>query len=420
MGLIRSYLAIERPVKMVIIAEFFLQMINTSFMSILPLYMKAEGYSDGEIGNSIKFRYLGVLVLALFVGIWIRRKKLMPLFYLSCLFVPVLSFFILHTVGTHDNPLNHVFQILWGASFTFMQVPVLPFILRNSAKENHTAAISLSYATWSVATILSHVLISALNGYDAMLFNERNLLFGFGVMGFLSLLFLIRARTTEHVPIPEPGKRSTDKRDIPVLTRALIPTLIIAIGAGFTIPFISLFFTEVHKLSTSGFAVLNLAAALLVALGSLAVPLVKKKMGYKLAIPTTQSFAIIALVMMATTQFYAEIGIAVFIAIACFLLRQPLMNMAGPMTTEVVMGYAGKRNREMVSALSSAIWSGSWYFSGQLFASMRDSMVPYVYIFLITAGLYVIGVIWYYLLILEYEKKVKAKRERRQQLKNLQ
>ncbi|MCC7303060.1 MAG: MFS transporter [Bacteroidia bacterium] len=418
MSLFRSYRLIERPVMAVIVAEFFLQLINTSFMSILPLYMKAEGYSDGEIGNSIKYRYLGVLVLALFVGVWIRRKRLIGLFYLACLFVPAFSFGILYTVGSHNLMLNHVFQVLWGASFTFMQVPVLPFILRNSSKENHTSAIALSYATWSVATIASHVIISALNGYDQILFSEQNLLTGFGVLGFVSLVFMVRAGRNEQVPVLNPEKRSTGKKDIPVLFKALLPTLIIAIGAGFTIPFISLFFTEVHGLSTSTFAALNLGGALLVAMGSLAVPGIKKKMGYKTAVPTTQSFAIIALIMMATTQFYADVTIAVFIAMGCFLLRQPLMNMAGPMTTEIVMGYVGKRNRELVSALTSAIWSGSWYFSGQLFASMRDSHIRYVYIFLITAALYIVGVIWYYLLILAYERKLKEKKERKLALRS--
>ncbi|MBK7819269.1 MAG: hypothetical protein IPJ60_18340 [Sphingobacteriaceae bacterium] len=59
-------------------------------------------------------------------------------------------------------------------------------------------------------------------------------------------------------------------------------------------------------------------------------------------------------------------ALLLFIAIACYLLRQPLMNMAGPMTTELVLNYVGKNNREITSALTSAIWSGSWVISGLL------------------------------------------------------
>jgi hypothetical protein len=89
------------------------------------------------------------------------------------------------------------------------------------------------------------------------------------------------------------------------------------------------------------------------------------------------------------------------------MLRQPLMNMAGPMTSELVMKYTGKRNQEMVSALTAAIWSGSWFISSLIFKLLRSSSWSYVYIFLITAFLYGIGVVWYYYLILDYNKRQK-------------
>ena len=190
---------------------------------------------------------------------------------------------------------------------------------------------------------------------------------------------------------------------------ALIPTLFLAVGAGFTIPFISLFFESVHRLTTAQFAFWNFIASILVAAGAMSVPTIKREIGYQLAIPATQAFAIIALVLMATTQFYNHLSISLGIAIGCFLLRQPLMNLAGPMTTEVVMGYVGKRNQEMVSALTASIWSGSWFFSSKLFGVMRNQNIDYANIFLITAVLYTVAVIWYYFLVKEYQKKIEDK-----------
>jgi hypothetical protein len=216
-----------------------------------------------------------------------------------------------------------------------------------------------------------------------------------------------QVKLTEIVPIRQPGT-DTAGIDWGIITRALVPTLFLAVGAGFTIPFISLFFVSVHGLSTAHFNDLNFWGSLLVATGALLVPQIKKRIGYKVAIPTTQSLAVLALVLMATTQFYSQYPWAVGIAIGCFLLRQPLMNMAGPMTSEVVMNYVGKRNQEIVSALTAAIWSGSWFFSGLLFGLLRNKGVAYVNIFLITAALYSVGVVWYYFLVLDYEKRQKA------------
>ncbi|MBK6835780.1 MAG: hypothetical protein IPG89_16490 [Bacteroidetes bacterium] len=138
------------------------------------------------------------------------------------------------------------------------------------------------------------------------------------------------------------------------------------------------------------------------------VPNIKKNIGYKIAIPATQSLAIMSLVAMATTQFYNQFTIAAIIAVICYLLRQPLMNVAGPMTTEVVMNYVGKKNQEMVSALIAAIWSGSYFISGLMVAAMFADGVSFVNVFLITAALYAVGVVWYYILILDYNKREKA------------
>ena len=81
------------------------------------------------------------------------------------------------------------------------------------------------------------------------------------------------------------------------------------------------------------------------------------------------------------------------------------MSTAVPMTSEITMKYVGERNREMVSGLTSAVWSGSAYFSAVGFGLLRHLNVAYVNIFLITAVMYLIGVFWYTLLINDYNRK---------------
>ncbi len=142
-------------------------------------------------------------------------------------------------------------------------------------------------------------------------------------------------------------KNIKHKTDWGLIFKGLIPTLIIATGAGLTIPFISLFFDKVHHMGKGNSSIVSALAAILVAFGAMLVPRIKNTIGYKVAIPTTQSLAVISLVALATTQFYSQYSIAVCIAIVCYLLRQPLMNMAGPMTSELVMNYVGEKNREI-------------------------------------------------------------------------
>lgn len=84
------------------------------------------------------------------------------------------------------------------------------------------------------------------------------------------------------------------------------------------------------------------------------------------------------------------------------------MNMAAPMTSELVLNYVGHHNREITSALTSAIWSGSWVISGFMVKMLFARNYEFASVFLITALLYGIGVILYYLLILDYNKREKS------------
>lgn len=405
---LNDYKKLEKPVLNVILAEFFIQMVNATFMNILPLYMTRQGFSDEDIALFITFRFIGVFILALPLGNFIKGKKLLPLFYLSNFCVPFFGIAIVLAITFKLKILTMVSLVLWGASFTFMQIPISPFILRNSAKENHTAGISLSYSTWSFGGIISGVIIALLDYINPRIFDEQFILLFFSVIGFGGFLFLLKTKGFKEISADTDRATVTNQTtDWNLILKALVPTLIIATGAGLTIPFISLFFDKVHNLHKGGFSILSSFAAILVAYAAMLVPKVKKHIGYKIAVPTTQTLAVISLVALATTQFYNQYSIAVVIAAICYLFRQPLMNMAGPMTTELVLNYVGKGNREITSALISAIWSGSWVLSGFMVKVLFSKGFQFVNIFLITSLLYGFGVVMYYLLILDYNKRQK-------------
>lgn len=409
-GFLRDYKTVPPLVMKVIAAEFFIQLVNASFMNLQPLYMKSEGYLDAEIADIISWRFAGVLLLAIPLGYYIKGKPVRKLFYASSIGVPLFALLIIACTHFKMHYALIVVQFLWGASFTFMQIPILPFILRNTPSEYQTPTIALSYSTWSIAGISSAVVVAVLNGANPQIFSERNLLIGISFIAFAGLLMLRKVRHEslyeQTANLQEATKQNHDWK---LIAKALLPALIIATGAGLTIPFINLFFARVHHLSTDVISVWNFVAALLVAVAALFVPRIKERIGYKLAIPLTQSFAVISLVLLATTEWYTHLHAAVAIAIGCYLLRQPLMNLAGPMTSEISMKYVGKHNQELTSALISAIWSGSWFISTRfIFGVLRETGWPYVSIFLITAALYALGIVLYVVLITSYNKRLRA------------
>lgn len=384
-----------------------MQLMNASFVILLIVYMQKQGYHDYEGARYFKYRFLGVLALSFPFGMFIKGRKLKPFFYLGTIGVPVFSLITIEAVHQHWDDILLVSQILWGLCFMSMQVSVLPYILRNVRKDDQIEAISLSFSTWSAGGIFAGILIFGLNNIDGELFDERIILYVLCALSFAGSYFIFKMGDQEAVP---EETRSLDPRrfDWFLVAKALIPTTIIAVGAGLTVPFISIFFLNVHGVDTNAFPLISSMSLIGVFFFVLLVPMIKRRLGYKLAIPLTQSIAIAILVGLASTQLFAEHPYAVYIAVLFFLLRQPFMALAGPMTSEVTMNYVGKKNQEIVSALTAAIWSGSWFFSSMMFEILRESSMAYVNIFLITAGLYLVGVINYYVLILDYDKR-KAK-----------
>ncbi|MEK6616908.1 MAG: hypothetical protein AABZ32_12520, partial [Bacteroidota bacterium] len=190
-----------------------------------------------------------------------------------------------------------------------------------------------------------------------------------------------------------------------LIVKAMIPTLILATGAGLVIPFMGLFFFKIHNIDSYQFAAISSFTTLIVFSGMLYVPKIKNKFGYKGTVIGSQSLAVMCLVGLAFSEFYKSYAFAGISAVAWFVMRQPLMNIAMPITSELTMKYVGFRHREIVSALTAAIWSGSWFFSSNIFRILRSHEVQYAYIFLITAALYLLSIGWYYYLITVFEKR---------------
>ena len=383
-------------------AEFFIQLIGAAFFLILNIYLAKKGFSDPEIANFISYRFLAVMLLAFPLGIYIKGKPLKPFFMVGGLGVPIVAIVLILLVHYGWYQYLPALFILWGVVFTLFQVCSLPYLMRNTIIENQSHAISLNYATNSFGTIFSGFIIFGA-GQFMREFDEGKILLGISILGFIGVYYVLKMKVDVVESVKE--RLQWKSYDWVLLMKAIVPTLIIAVGAGLTIPIINLFFFHNFQIDSSGFAVIGGIASILVAILSLLVPNLKSKLGFQKGITYVQTIAVIALVALATTEFFKDYWWGLPLAIMCYWVRTPLMNMAAPMTSELTMNYVGAKNQEMLSAIIAAMWSGSWFFSSQIFRFLKAEGLPYAHIFYITAVLYAFGVFMYSLLIKDYERK---------------
>ncbi len=411
-NILRSYLDLPRNIHLLFLLEFFLSLIHVAFILILNIYLRKQGFSDPEIASFNSLRFVGALAFALPLGIFIRGRRLKPFFKMASLMVPLTSIMIIEAIHYSMTPLIQLSFILWGIGMMLMRVCSLPFIIRHTTNDNSTEALSLSASTWSLSTMVSGLIISGLVWIsniklspDLIKLNEYGILWIITLIGSLSYVFTIQINEdVDSNKGKRPGIFSLHKTyDWSMIFKAISPLILISIGAGLTIPFVNLFFNSVFNFNSSDFSLLSSITAMLVFTFSLLVPTLRKKYGYWMTIVFVQTLAILCLVIMSLTEIYASYPYAVIIAVAAYIFRQPLMHMAHPASNELMMNYVGKNNQELISALSSSLWSASWFISAKLFEWLRLLDFRYYEIFLITAFLYVLGVILYVFLIKEYE-----------------
>jgi len=412
---LKNYRNISRPVLNLIAAQFCLEGVNTAFFLLLNYYMVREGYNDYEVAKVLSYRFLAVCLLAFPLGLYIKGRKLRPFFYAAAIGVPIFSHLMIFFIQQHWTGLLNYAAMGWGVGFTCMQVSALPYILLNGKKENHSEAFSLFFLAFSVTLCSIGITYFLVNQLNPEVFNEKLALQVVSTFAALALFFIYKIPKAEKLSYKIPFRQTLEKYDWPLVLRAVTPTLIIAIGAGFTIPVINLFFLNVHGVPSKVFSIMGSMTFLLVAVVMAMMPMIRRNFGYKIAITLFQGLSVLALLVMATTEYYQQWSFAVYIAIIAYVVRQPLMGAARPMTTELTMYYVGPRNQEIMSALNASIWSGSWFFSMQIFGLLRQWEFRYVTIFLITVVMYTIGVSWYAYLIYSYRKRTgkTGKEERR-------
>ncbi len=428
--ILKNYVQLPRPIHYLIVIQFFLNIIHVAFVLILNIYLRKKGYSDPEIADYNSLRFLGVLMFALPFGIFIKSRNLKPFFILSSFLVPFFSLILIISISRDFKQFIPVGFFGWGLAMMLVNVCSLPFILRNTSEKNSIESLSLSFSTWSLAMIFSGILIGGLQTVESLKifnynlqFNEYTLLFTISLLSFLSVPFsiLITEKKQPHNKITKTQSILMMLRsyDWNLIIKAITPHIFISIGAGLTIPFVNLFFNSIFDLDSDRYSILGSITSLIVFISALFVPTIKNKFGYWVSIVLVQSCSIICLLTLALTEIYSSHSMSMSIAILAYIFRQPLMHMAHPSTNELTMNFVGRNNQELISALTSSLWSASWYLSAKLFQLLREKDYEYYKIFFITAFFYFLGTIFYSMIILSFNKNKAIEISEKKQILNL-
>lgn len=403
---LERYRALPRGVHVFAAGQFLINLIQTAQFLLLNLFLKDRGLDDPSIAALTSQRFVAAFFLAIPAGLWLRGRPLRWPLILGATLFPLMALAALETVRCGAMTAASACFLTMGFAGLILNVANLPMAMRLAPSHQASEAISLLFATWAAASICGGLVASVLQGIGHLevgglhvVFDEYSTLLLLTLLGFGAPFLFAR------LPDPAPPSQAikhwlhVHRSDLPVLLRTLLPTLCIATGAGLSIQFLNLFFNTVFQLDAARYSAFGSASNVLVLIAGLIVPEVRRRFGWRGAIIGVQTVAVVLLATMGFTELWKHAAWALPLAVTCFIIRQPLMSMAGPSISELTMTYVGERNRELMSACNGAIWSGAWWLAARVFQLLRSHDLPYWQIFLTTSILYLVGTYFYLSLI---------------------
>ncbi|MHA1302496.1 MAG: MFS transporter [Candidatus Heimdallarchaeaceae archaeon] len=174
----------------------------------------------------------------------------------------------------------------------------------------------------------------------------------------------------------------------------LIPILlvgsnvIIGFGAGMTIKFFPIFFLKQYELSPIYVQIIMGLTAVFTGLSALLAQRYSLKKGRAESIFVFQLIATICLFVIA---FYPPLAILIPI----FIARGSLMNASQPLSRSILMDVIPKKNRAKWNSLEAIAWGLFWNVSAVVGGYLIGDIEPFNFRlnFLVTAGIYVVGLI---------------------------
>lgn len=169
--------------------------------------------------------------------------------------------------------------------------------------------------------------------------------------------------------------------------------LIIGTGSGLVIPYLNLYFADRFDASTS-------VIGLIIALGQAATavamfigPLVVKRIGEVRAVVTLQLLSLPFLLLTAFTT-------SILLASIGFLFRQALMNAGNPIQSSLMMSKVDDSVKGLANSVNQMVFQLGWAFMGPISTGIvlqYGSYWGYANVFTITAGLYLVGSLYFFI-----------------------
>ena len=365
------------------------------FRLLFNFYVLSLGYDQALLGNLVTASSFTVMISAIPMGYLadILGRKV------SLIGGTLATILAIAGMLIAPSPLMFILMnVLLGLGQSIIGVSMGPFLMENSNDRERTYLFSfssgMSMASSSVGNWIGGILptwLAVFSGGDATSSGAYR----------LSLVFVAIAASLSIIPLSmmvikkvHSSERSLFKpfayfKENPALLAKLVmPMLITSVGAGLIMPFMNVFFRQVHHQTDSAIGTLFAFGSLAMGIGLLISPPLAEKHGKIQFVVVTQLLSIPFLALLGYAPWF-------WVSASAYYIRVALMNMSGPVYQTFVMEKVDSSARATVASLVSMASHFGWAFSPTISGWLQ---VKYGFgpAFLLTIILYIIAISMYW------------------------
>ena len=333
------------------------------FRLLFNFYALSLGFDEAALGQFVTTNNMTSLLVILPIGYLAdrlgRKNSLLISGTLTAVAIALM-------VVSPNTPTLFLMNVVFGIAQSLAGVTMSPFLMENSSPEERTYLFSFGQGLQMVSSSLGNWIGGYLPGWAAgvlLVSATSSGAYGLSLLivaaaGGLSLLplFFLRTYTLAKSERTHFNPIGYARHNGALLTKLILPSLVTSIGAGLIMPFMNVFFRQVHGLPDPMIGTLFAWGSLSMGIGLLIAPPLAERFGKIQLVVITQALSIPFLFLLGFSPW-------LWLATAAYYIRVALMNMSGPVYQTFVMEHVEPSSRATVASLANMAWNFGWAFS---------------------------------------------------------
>jgi MFS family permease len=374
------------------------------FRLLFNFYGQSLGLNKEVLGQFVSINNLVALLAALPIGYFADRFGRKNSLVTSALLV---TFSMASMVLFPQLEFLYLINVVMGLAQSLAGVTMSPFLMENSQQEERTYLFSMGQGLQMVSSSLGNWVGGYLPGWAAiyLIGGTTTIVSATSSPAYGAALLIISvAAGLAVIPLfflkrKAPGEARMERAhfdpigyartDGATLVKLILPMLITSIGAGLIMPFMNLFFREVHSQPDPVIGIMFAWGSLAMGIGLILAPALADRMGKIQLVVLSQAISIPFLVILGFSPWF-------WLATVAYYIRLTLMNMSGPVYQTFVMEHVRPSARATVASLVNMAHNFGWALSPQVSGWLQEQYGFWA-AFTGTIGLYIIATSLYWI-----------------------